>query len=266
MFISPILLYNAENWTTLSSQRLQNFNDETLFNDTSTSKIDVTHRKLLKFVLGVSKSCPNLAIYGETGETPISLKSYRHMLNFWHRVTTLPDSTLVKKALLENIELRTNWIITIEKLVNRFKLADKIENHEKFKKSTKFAMDETYVKFWERELSNTNSARLSLYTEIKKDLKLENYLGVDFEYRKAIAKIRCSDHCLEIEKGRHRNILRAERTCKTCKTTELETEEHFLLQCNTYNLLRNKYDIRQTTTVHELLNVKNPILLGNYLS
>ena len=28
-------------------------------------------------LLGVSKSCPNLAIYGETGEPPLSLKGYR---------------------------------------------------------------------------------------------------------------------------------------------------------------------------------------------
>ena len=96
-FISPILLYNAENWATLNNRKLQNFNDDTLINETSSSKIDVTHRKLLKFVLGVSKSCPNLAIYGETGETPISLKSYRLMLNFWHRVISLPETTLVKK-------------------------------------------------------------------------------------------------------------------------------------------------------------------------
>ena len=85
-FISPILLYNAENWTTLSNQKLQNFSGNTLLDDTSASKIDIIHRKLLKFVLGVSKSCPNLATYGETGETPLSLKSYRLTLNFWHRV------------------------------------------------------------------------------------------------------------------------------------------------------------------------------------
>ena len=75
-FISPILLYNAENWASMNNRKLQNFNDDTLISETSSSKIHVTHRKLLKFVLGVSKSCPNLAIYGETGETPISLKSY----------------------------------------------------------------------------------------------------------------------------------------------------------------------------------------------
>ena len=109
--------------------------------NTSGSKIDLIHRKLLKFILGVSKSSPSLAIYGDTGEVPVSLKSYRLALNFWHRVSNLPDMYLVKKALLENIELRTNWIITVEKLINRFNLADKIGNHEIKKKVAIYEID-----------------------------------------------------------------------------------------------------------------------------
>ena len=74
-FISPILLYNAENWEILSDKGIKNFSSNTIFDNTSESKIDVAHRKLLKFILGVSKSSPSLAIYGDTGEVPISLKS-----------------------------------------------------------------------------------------------------------------------------------------------------------------------------------------------
>ena len=265
-YISPILLYNAENWTTLSNRKLQNFNNDTLLNDTSTSKIDVIHRKFLKFVLGVSKSCPNLTIYGDTGEIPLSLKGYRLMLNFWHRVTSLPDTTLVRKALTENIELRTNWIITIEKLINRFKLADKIGNHKRFKEQTKAIVNKTYSKFWEREIIDPNSTRLLLYKQIKRELKMENYLQVlSYENRKIITKIRCSDHCLEIEKGRHRNIHRNDRICKLCDKNEIETEEHFLLRCNMYCQLRTTYNIGRNMTVNELFSDTNSVQLGNYL-
>ena len=67
-------------------------------------------------------------MYGETNETPLTLKGFRLMLNFWQRVTNLPDSSLTKKALLENIALRTNWIITIEKLLGNLALTEHIEN------------------------------------------------------------------------------------------------------------------------------------------
>ena len=61
----------------VTDKDLRENNSEFIFNNISVSKTDVTHRKLLKFLMGVSKSTPNLAIYGDTGETPLSLKGYR---------------------------------------------------------------------------------------------------------------------------------------------------------------------------------------------
>ena len=162
-YISPILLYKAENWSTLSDKKLRNFDKNSLFSDTSTSKIDITHRKLLKYILGVSRSCPNLAIYGETEEIPLSIKSYRLTLNFWHRVSNLPNTSLAKKSLLENIELRSNWIVTIEKPINMCDLADKIGNHEK---ATKFALDSAYKKKWTKSLEDPNQGPLYKWTSI----------------------------------------------------------------------------------------------------
>ena len=201
------------------------------------------------------------------GESPISLKGYRLMLNFWHRLTTLPDTTLVNKALTENIQLRTNWVITIEKLINQLKLSDKIGNHKKFKYETKTVLDEMYSKFWKTETGNPNAARLILYKEVKNKLKMEKYLEeLNFKDRKTITKLRCSDHSLEIEKGRHRNLPRSERVCKVCDKNEIEDEEHFLLKCHTYHLLRNKHNIGPTTTIKELFYDMRPTQLAKYMT
>ena len=79
-----------------------------------------------------------MAIYGDTNEHPLTMKAFRLMLNFWHRVTNLPETTLVKKALLlENINLRTNWIITVEKLLGDLSLTGNIDDTHKFKIKTK---------------------------------------------------------------------------------------------------------------------------------
>ena len=72
-FISPILLYNVENWSVFTDKKIENFHNS-IFKNVSDSKVDILHRKFLKHILGLSKSCPNLAIYGETGETPFLLK------------------------------------------------------------------------------------------------------------------------------------------------------------------------------------------------
>ena len=91
----------------LSDKSFENFTQKTIFKDIDTKKTDLLHRLFLKYVIGTSNSCPNLAIYGETGETPLSLKAYRLMLKYWHRISYFQKKTLVKMALLENIQLRT---------------------------------------------------------------------------------------------------------------------------------------------------------------
>ena len=177
-YIAPILLYNTENLSTLSDNESAKFDNDFIFSNTSTSIIGITHRKLLKFTMGVSRSCPNLAIFGETGETPISMRSYRLTLNFWHRVTNLPTTSLAKKALLENIALRTNWIKTIEKLINALNLADKIGNHVKFKKATKLSLENGFKKWWKKALDDPSISRLLFYRKIKSEFGMENYLKI----------------------------------------------------------------------------------------
>ena len=161
----------------------------------------------------------------------------------------LPDVTLAKKALIENVRLRTNWMLTIEKLIDCFNLADKIGNHENIKRQSKIEIDRVYVNYWTTELRNPDLRRLNLYKEIKGEFKMEHYLQTtNVEHRKAIAKIRCSDHPLEVEKGRHKNIPRSERKCKFCNLDEIETEEHFLIRCNKYKFLKTKYEIENYKT------------------
>ena len=89
-------------------------------------------------------------------------------------MSNLPNTALAKIALLENIELRTNWIKTIEKLINIFNLADKIGNHENFKKATKHATEASYKKYWSNCLKDHNLPRLLFYKKIKNVFVREN--------------------------------------------------------------------------------------------
>ena len=267
-YISPILLYNFENWLVLSDKKIKNFNTTSLYSDIAISKIDLVHRKILKFVLGVSKSCPNLAVYGETGETPLSYKGYRMTINFWHRVTNLPDTTLVKKAMLENIGLRTNWIITMEKMINHFKLADTLGSQNLCKIAVKKKIDSNYCEAWSNDLLRPEIRRMDFYRKLKTNIEFEDYLRLeDFEKRKTIAKLRCSNHSLEIEKGRHHRpkIERMERVCKQCEEGAVETEVHFLLECSKYDLLKEKYNLKTITTIQQLMYETPKDILGEYL-
>ena len=95
---------------------------------------------------------------------------------------------------------------------------------------------------------------------------MEKYIDtLDFKYRRAITKLKSSDHALEIEKGRHKGKLRSERICKACHNGQVEDEEHFLLSCNIYNDLRTKYNAGHFTLVNDFFNDVNYDTLGKYL-
>ena len=252
-YISPIITYNTENLCQFSNNNIKKYKNDYIFEATSRSKIDITHRKLLKYIMGVSRSCPNLALYGDTGEIPLSLKCLRLTLNYWHRVTSKNDDTLVKIALLENISLRSNWIVTIEKLINTLNLADKIGNSEKFKQATQQSLETGWKIWWKKAMEDPELSRLMFYREIKNEYGFEDYLNLaNFQQRKLISKLRCSDHALEIEKGRHKPAnarkRKDERLCVFCDSGEVEDEKHFLYRCTLYSDIRKLYHIWQGET------------------
>ena len=88
---------------------------------------------------------------------------------------------------------------------------------------------------------------------MKKEFNFEEYLNLpNFAARKAITKIRCSDHQLETEKGRHRRVPRELRLCKLCNNGHIETETHFLMECDYYNDIKQRCEIN--FTIQNLFN------------
>ena len=123
-------------------------------------------------------------------------------------------------------------------------------------------MRASYVEFWKNNV--INNGRLDFYNKCKNSFKFEDYLNkLQFNKRKLVIKLRCSDHELEIEKGRHKKIPREMRLCKSCTMGKIETEDHFLTECNLYD------DIREITignnNLDNLFEVDTVELLGKFI-
>ena len=104
-------------------------------------------------------------------------------------------------------------------------------------------------------------------TTIVVSVSFEEYLEeTNFKWRKNIAKIRCSSHILEIEKGRHKNKPRHERLCTSCSLNQVETEEHFLTKCPKYEALRDKYSLTEFTNGNDMFTFTTPKLLGHFIT
>jgi len=86
---------------------------------------------------------------------------------------------------------------------------------------------------------NSENSKLRTYAKLKTEAGMEKYLDSikNIKNRTALTKIRLSNHDLMIEKGRHQDLQENQRLCPFCDN-KIENEQHFVMECPTYNVLR----------------------------
>jgi len=113
----------------------------------------------------------------------------------------------------------------------------------KIMKIVKQRIEDQETQIWLDELHNDSGRKgsqknkLRTYRTFKTLYKQEEYLSEikDIKHRISFTKLRISDHCLEIERGRYTRpyTIPEDRICKLCNNG-IEDEMHFLLVCSFY--------------------------------
>ena len=105
--IVPILLYGSEAWgLELAKFNRKNKNDNFYFeshlDDSLLTSLEI---KFYKRLLKVRRNTSTMAVRGELGRYPISIKAVNRAVKFYNQTLFKPEKTLVKQALNESIEL-----------------------------------------------------------------------------------------------------------------------------------------------------------------
>ena len=225
---------------------------------------------ILKWTLGVGKNTSNVAIWGDSGRTPLVVRFVKQITDYLNRLTKFENEDsdkLVRHAFAEQKKLGLAWYKNVDSLL-------KILDHNKFDHQNYNALlcqeraTDRFKGIWEQERRKNH--KLKFYNEVKENFGAEPYLKIESSKgSNLIAKIRMSAHKLNIETGRYgtksESILN--RVCNFCcdlPTLELlmklpegdpiiEDEAHFLVSCPRYQNYRE--------------NIKEPlsslILTGN---
>ena len=250
-FVSPILLYNAENLAHLSHKQISDVEEgkKSILDILMNSYSNGSQYKFLKYVIGVKPNCSNIAAIGEVGEVPLMLKAWVTLISYWHRVTEMDDRTFAKKAvshLMSNNIKESEWINTVRIVLKmlgleRYFNQPNLLTTEKLKETVTKKLQEIFTREWSTSLASQVGS-LRFYKRFKIEFSREGYLDSVpcYKLRKLVSKFRCSDHKLEIEVGRRKKVLADERTCNVCMNG-VECEVHFLTECPLYNGLRLKY-------------------------
>ena len=234
--IVPILLYGSEVWGTQHRE-----------------PIELVHRKFCKYIMSVSYNTSNAAVLGDLGRTPLSVLYKYRCIKFWLKIvhdnhTRLRNSTY--NLLRQTHENRGGtWVSEIKFLLYSLGFGNvwnqhSVGNIEYFLSAFKQRLLDTSRQTWHADVMN--NCKLNMYSLYKSSLVTEEYLLVNmyWKHKSALARFRCANHKLAIERGR---VLRQERNTRICKYCInrgiyiVEDEFHVLLVCKLFHEIRVKF-------------------------
>ena len=233
--IAPILDYGSEIW----------------YSESVASKLEIFQKKFFKRNLAVRETTPDLAVFGELGIYPVSLRLKTNVLKYLHRIEQMPIDSPVKWAYLELRSLHTAGYDTwLSKAMDVFTEYQSISNisfqtfielsRHSMKFKVKKCLHQHFETTWLSDINDQEKCpKLRTYCKFKSNFQMEIYLSLhEKTQRVAISKFRMSSHHLAIEIGRHSRpkIPKENRLCSNCK--EIQDELHHLLSCSLLSDLR----------------------------
>ena len=272
--IRPILTYGCEIWgpVNISGPGCREGEKqilEKIFDKLPQEKLNIT---FTKFLLGVSAKTSNIATMGETGRYPLYIYIINHLRNYYYRLQSAEENTLIQAAYKEQVTIsrtQTNsWLNLTTSMLDYYNIRNNTSTqtrNTKKNKDIKNQLESKYKSYWKTVL--TQSPKLDTYRNIKHDFYYEPYLDTikDRQPKVALSRLRLSNHRLRIEQDRYVRppIERAQRLCKVCESGEVEDEEHFLLKCAQLSgerkvLLDRVRPHIQTPTMQQLLQTYTP--------
>jgi hypothetical protein len=212
LFLSS-MLFNAQAWSNLTEDDI--------------NSLEICQRKMLKKILGGSKSTTNSFTYLELGVLPISCKIHKRQLLFLHHILNLEDSDPVKEMYhnMKQLPGEKNWYNNVAKLRETYNISltdDEIRNLSKdtFKRIVKSSIVETSF----AELVNDCCSKKKTSNLTYNKLKLQDYLTKLLPWQSKLIT-RCRSKTLDIKS--HQNFKYSDNLCRWCNIDE-ETLDHIV--------------------------------------
>ena len=210
--ILSAVIYNCETW-----------------GDANLNELEMKYRDALKRMLGVRKSTCNEFLYVELGKPTLTSIIYRRQLKFYKDCMVNKDLPMQRFIIRKALDSKSSFI------KHYLSLSRKYEDPDEITKESLSNMVNTI-----REKANLNHSRYKSYLKLNPSLTRSGLYNRYLPYYKLreVTRLKVISHNLEIDVGRYQFKNVNERLC-SCG--EIETEEHFLMQCCQYTHIRQKY-------------------------
>ena len=218
-------------------------------------------------------------VYGEVGCYPVSVHIKVRMIAYWFKLCSSDEQKICKK--LYNVLLHmhaddtyhSEWLNSIINILQQNGLGFTWQSQganislHTAKLDLQHRLQCQFVQNWHAMMEE--SSKCALYSNIKTVFKLEPYLyklpKTVWQY---IVKFRCSNHKLEIERGRYIGLERDLRYCKKCTLDMMGDEYHTFFECSNQDIVnlrkrfipayyqRNRSMYNFVKLLHEVSDIK----------
>ena len=202
------------------------------------------HTKFCKWILGVSKRTSNAAVALETGRYPLYIEGVVRCFDNNVRILGTEEcNELTQISDLEAFESQNNMYRDFQKFFESHNLSFIINNikHIQSKGNTSKALKKYLKQHFineQQKFQCYNVSKMAVIKIAKTDQGMSSFIkATKMPLRRLIAKLRLSDHTLQIERGRYNQITPYRRICKVCKKG-VEDVVHFLFSCPLYRAIR----------------------------
>ena len=140
--IAPILLYGSEIWGIYTCKN-----------------VDKLQIRFYKYVLGVKKQTPNLAVYAELGNFPLSVLCKERALKFWNKIVANQQSPIysvyIDQCINGNSKCWTKRIhTTINELGFSHTLQSCFDSNPKYHLLFKQRIRDQFLQNWHDQIGN----------------------------------------------------------------------------------------------------------------
>lgn len=231
--IVPILTYASEIWGYEYSDPIEKVHD----------RFCINFLKLPRYTFSVLSR-------GEVGRMPLCYIYYCKIIKYWIRLIRMNDNRYPRQCYMMLKRLddadRVTWVTKVRNLLCRYGFGyvwhnQDIGNEKQFMCMFKQRLRDNLIQEWYTDINNSSKAKY--YRNFYDTFAVQFYIKLNLPTHllRVLAKLRCSAHELNVEKGRHTGIPYHQRICTLCETNQVEDELHFVLQCPFYNDLRCRH-------------------------
>jgi hypothetical protein len=285
--VTPVATYGCEFWLPYVITKHGFTLLDKLINSWENYKCETINQRCCRTILSVHKKTSRLAVLGELGRYPLFIKSLSHCLNY--KLSLLKrksPSNLLGHVLTEMGEMLDRgqdcWLTRIDKIGKFLKIPENLRFNDSSGKTITKILRSKFDRFWLEKINETKTIgsdvtdhnKLRVYNQFKSSFTKEPYIEQvrNRNQRCFITRLRVSAHHLGIEKGRKtRPVTPIEkRICDYCKPnpssdqtrptnqqTHVDTEFHFVTQCDCFNIARNCFYGKMSSIIPGFMNLSN---------